>query len=507
MGHRARKAIFHHAKGTFEIIMTVEYKKELAKNTAWNTLEYFSLLGIQLLCTFVLARFLTPSDFGIVGMLVVFTAIAQVIVDSGFGTAIIREKEVRPIDYSSVFYLNVLIAIVIYAILYFCSPLIADFYHEPILEDVCKVTFLVIPLLALQLIQTTILQRELQFKKLAIITFVSSASSSIIAVIMAYYLRNVWALVLQNLMTFLFKTILLWVFGKWHPLLQFSWIPIRKYFKFSKNLLLSGLIGSVFNNINALLIGRFYTSADLGFYSQANRITNVASIGVSGVIRNVSYPVLSKVNNEGGNLREGYKKIILVTMIFVGGIVALLMGVAQDLMELLMGSPEWRVAGKYVFILGIAGILHPLHAINQNILNVKGKSRSVLYLEITRRCILIIILTITVHFDVTVFVMGYSIYSILLLFLNLYVCGKPINYGIWEQFADVLPIFARQAVMIGVALLSNYLLADTNIWIRIFASLSLSVCCGIILFHKHPQFKDVCGMVIQKFHEFKPVNK
>lgn len=480
--------------------MAVQYKKELAKNTAWNTLERFSLLGIQLFCTFILARFLTPSDFGIVGMLVVFTAIANILVDSGFGTAIIREKEVSQIDYSSVFYLNVLLAFVIYVILYLCSPLIAAFYHEPILEDVSKVTFLVIPLLALQLIQTTILQRNLQFKKLAVITFISSATSSILAIILAYYLRNVWALVLQNLMTYAIKTLLLWIWGRWHPVLNFSWNSIRKYFKFSKNLLLSGLIGSLFNNINALLIGRFYTAADLGLYSQANRINDIASHQMSGVIRSVSYPVLSKLNNEGGDLREGYRKVISVTLIFVGGIVALLMGVAPDLMELLMGSPEWRVAGKYVFILGVAGILHPLHAINQNILGVKGNSKAILYLELTRRCIMVLILSITVHFDITIFVMGYSIYSFLLLFLNLYVCGKPINYSLWEQFADVLPIFVRHTAMIGVALLSNYMLADTNIWMRILASLSLSSCCGIILFHRHPQFKDVCGMVSQKLH-------
>lgn len=483
--------------------MSVQYKKELAKNTVWNTLERFSLLGIQLLCTFILARFLTPSDFGIVGMLVVFTAIAHILVDSGFATAIIREKEVSQLDYSSVFYLNVLIAIIIYVILFFCSPLIAEFYHEPILEDICKVTFLVIPLLAFQLIQTAILQRNLQFKKLAIITFVSSATSCVIAIIIAYYLRNVWALVFQNLLTYLFKTLLLWIYGKWHPILSFSWNPIKRYFKFSKNLLLSGLIGSVFNNINALLIGRFYTSADLGFYSQANRVTDIASHQMTGVIRSVSYPVLSIVNNEGGNLREGYRKVINVTLIFVGGIVALLMGVAQDLMELLMGSPEWRVAGKYVIILGIAGILHPLHAINQNILTVKGKGKSILLLEITRRFIMVIILAITVHFDVTVFVMGYSIYSILLLFLNLYVCGKPINYSLWGQFADVLPIFLRLAMMMAIAILSNYLFADAHIIVRIITTLSLSICCGMLLFHNHPQYKDICSMVSQILQGYK----
>ena len=478
--------------------MAVQYKKELAKNTVWNTLERFSLLGIQMICTFVLARFLTPSDFGIVGMLVVFTAIAQILVDSGFGTAIIREKEVSQIDYSSVFYLNVLIAIVIYVILYFFSPLIAEFYHEPILENVCKVTFLVIPLLALHLIQRTILQRKLQFKKLAIIAFVSSATSSILAVVLAYYLRNVWALVIQNVMTYLFNTILLWIYGRWHPLLFFSWSPIRKYFKFSKNLLLSGLIGSVFNNINALLIGRFYTSADLGLYSQANRINDIASHQLTGVIKSVSYPVLSKLNNEGGDLREGYRKVIIITLIFVGGIVALLMGIAQDLLELLMGSMEWRTSGKYVVILGVAGILYPLHAINQNILTVKGNSKSILYLEIVRRCIFIAILSLAIHFEVIYFVMSYSVYSILLLFLNLYVCGKPIKYTIWEQFADIFPVFLILSAMVAVAFLSNYILADKAIIPRILTTFFLSVCCGLILFYRHPLFKEVCRMVVSR---------
>lgn len=478
--------------------MAVQYKKELAKNAVWNSLERFSILSIQLICTFVLARLLTPSDFGIVGMLVVFTSIAQILVDSGFATALIREKKVLPIDYSSVFYLNIIISIFVYIILYFCSPLIAVFYHEPILEDVCKVTFLVIPLMALQVIQTAILHKEMQFKKLAIITFASSALSGIIAVYLAFYLRNVWALVLQNLLSYLFKTILLWIYGRWCPILSFSLVAIRKYFKFSKNLLFSGLIGAVFNNINTLLIGRVYTSADLGFYSQASRINNFASFHLTTVIKRVSFPVLSKINNDGGNLREEYRKIILVTLIFVGGIVALLMGIAQDLMELLMGSPEWRVTGKYVIILGVAGILYPLHAINQNILAVKGKSQSILYLEITRRCIFILILSVTIHFDVIIFVMGYPIYSILLLFLNLQVCGKPIHYSLWDQFADILPILFRLVAMIAIAFLSNHILSNTHILIRILTTFFLSLSSGFFLFHTHPQFKDICVMLISK---------
>lgn len=476
------------------------YKRELVSNTMWNALENYSMIGIQLLCTFLLARYLTPADFGIVGMLVVFTAIAQTFVDSGFGVALIREKEVCQAGYSSVFFLNLFISLCLYFLLCVCSGAIANFYHQPILNEICKFSFLVLPLNALCIVQTTILKRELRFKKLCVITLTAVLLSSVLAIVSAYYLRNVWALVIQNVSLFGFRTLLLWASSRWHPTLSFSWPLISKYFSFSKNILIAGLVGSVFNNIYSLLIGRYYTATDLGFYSQADRVKNVASHTSTSVVQNVTYPILSRVNNEGGDLRNAYKKIICVTMLFVGCVMALVTGVASDLYEVLMGSNAWRQSGFFFLLLSISGILFPLHAVNQNILMVLGKSKTLMYLEITRRCIMVLILLITIRHGIAVFVFGNSIYSILLLFLNLYYCGKPINYSIAQQLKDVAPILARQVLIVMSGLITSYLMAQQPIYARLMMALASMLILFFLLFRKNVYFLDLRQYIVQRFH-------
>lgn len=468
---------------------------KMASNSMWNAVENFSQLGIQMICTFVLARFLTPSDFGLIGMLVIFTQIAKTITDSGFGTALIRAKEVTQQDYSSIFYLNLILGVALYLILFCCSPLIAAFYHQPIFNTMCKVTFLVIPVFALQVVHRAIMVRNLQFKEQGLLSIAAALLSSIIAIILAYQWRNVWALVVQNLLMGILTTFFYWIFAKWHPSWIFSSFSIKKYLSFSKNLLFTGLVGSFFNNINALLIGRFYTSADLGFYNQANRINLIASGQTTNIIKNVSYPILSQVNNDGGDLRQGYKKVIVITILFVGCIMALLMGIAQDLLEILMGGEEWRRSGQYLMILGFAGMLHPLHSINENILRVVGDSKSILRLEIIRRCIMLVILAITVHFNVIVFVFGYAFYSFVLLFLNMSVCGRPIHYSLREQLFDVFPILCRQLLLVFIAFFINYILSDCNIFIRIVIVFSASSLICFMLFKNHEAFKTVIQLL------------
>lgn len=482
--------------------MPEQIKKQLAKNTIWNALERFSLLGVQLICTFILARFLKPDDFGIIGMLIVFTTISNTIIDSGFVQTLIREKDVSEREYSSVFYFNVFVAIIIYIILYFCSPYIADFYHQPILNGVCKLTFLVIPANALCLVQNAILMRNIQFKKICIATIIASVTSSVIAIFLAYYFRNVWALVVQNVVTYVLKAIMLWIMTGWIPKLYFSISVIKKYFSFSKNLLISGLIGNIFNNIYSIVIGRYYTATDLGFYMQADRIKNVASMSTTSVIQNVTYPILSKVNNNGGNIKDAYRKIITTTVVFVGFIMALLMCVSCDLFEVLMGNYIWRVSGTYLFILSISGLLFPLHAINQNILLVKGDSKSILRLEIIRRITMIVILLITLHYDIIIFISGTAIYSFLLLFLNLHFCGKPINYSVFQQLKDVSPIFFRIGIMITITLLISRLYSNMDLMYRTFLTLLLAIIIGLIVFWRNASFKETI-VLLQSLFRFK----
>lgn len=463
-------------------------KKDLAKNTIWNSVERFSNMGIQLLCTFILARYLTPSDYGIIGMLAVFNAVANSFIDSGFGLSLIREKMVSREDYSTILYFNVVLSMFFYIALYLCSGLIADFYNQPILVDLSKVVFLMLPFQAVGLVQNTILQKELKFKKLCIISISSSIISAIVAIIFAYIYENVWALAIQMVLSQFLRSLFLWISTDFVPILKFSKVSFAKYFAFSKDILISGLIGNIIGNIQSILIGKYYSASDLGFYSQADRIKTIASTSTTGVIQNVTYPTLAKVYNDGGDLKGAYKKVIMITILFVGSVMSLLMGISSDLFGILMGS-QWREAGVYFLLLGISGLLFPLHSVNQNILLVKGESKKILYLEISRKCIMLIIVFITIHFNVYLFAAGLSIYSFLLLFLNLSVCGKPIGYGIWSQLRDVSPTLLKQIFVTLLCLVVSNFMEDINIYFRVVVTLLLGCSLLLLLFVRDPYFK------------------
>lgn len=467
-----------------------DIKGQLVNNTIWKSVDRFASLGISLICTFVLARFLTPEDYGIVGMLAIFMAICSSLVDSGISQAVIREKEVSDNDYSTVLYFNLFIAVILYIILFLCSGLISKFYHQPILENIAKFSFLSLIINALSIVQVTKLTRELRFKKQCLITLTTSLVSASVTIYLGWKYRSIWVLVFQPLMADSLKTALLWTLSDFRPKFIFSRETIRRYFKFSKNILLSGLIGNIFNNINGLLIGRYYTPTDLGYFSQAQRINNVASQNSSYVIQSVSYPILSKLNNENADIKSVYKRIIITTMICVGCIMAIVLSLSFDLFELLMGT-QWRPAGVYLLLLGLSGILYPLHCVNQNILMVKGDSSTILKLEIFRRIIMIVILIITLQFNVYVFAAGLSIYSFALLFVNLHYCGKPINYSVREQLRDTAPIILKHIAIVAVGLLIGYLLRDMGLFIRFSTVLIVSTTLCYVLFRSNENVRDL----------------
>lgn len=478
---------------------------QMASGSFWNAMERFSTMGIQLICTFILARFLTPSMFGLMGMLVVFTLIGNTITESGFSQTLIREQEVSRQTLSTVFWTNIILSLLIYIILWFAAPNIASFYHEPILTDVSRVTFLVIPLGALSIIQLTLCNRDLEFRKMCIISITASIISCIIAIIWAWRTHSVWALVIQNVMTYALRALGFWLTTKFRPALTFASDELRRLFAFSRNLLITGLIGNIFNNIYTLLIGRFYGATQAGYFVQADRIRLVTSNSMTQVVQSVSYPILSQINNSSNssntpnssNLYQPYRRIILVTLLFVGFLMTLLMSVGEDLMQLLMGSAEWRVAGQYLMALGVVGILYPLHAVNQNILLVKKMGRTVLWIEIARRALMIVLIVAALQFGVDVFVWSYALYSFLLIFLNLYVCGRPIGYGLVEQLRDIRPILMGFLLMIVVAECSNHILSMQSLILRFMITLSLTLIVGILYFHRHPSFREALDLALQ----------
>jgi len=469
--------------------------KALATNTLWNALERFSTMGIQLVCTFLLARFLTPADFGLVGMLVVFTLIGNTITESGFSQALIREEQVSQPVLSTVFWTNLVLSLLFYTLLYIGTPLIADFYHQPELIDISRITFLVIPLNALSLIHFTLFQRQLQFRPMCLVSLTASLVSCVVAILVAWQTHSVWALVLQNVLAYALRTLGYWVVKHWHPSLNFDTRELRRLFAFSCNLLFTGLLGNIFNNIYTLLIGRYYGATQAGYFVQADRIRLVASASATQVVQSVSYPVLARVSHEGGDLRNGYQRILLTTLLLVGLAMTLLVNVSEDLLQLLMGSPEWRVSGQYLVALGVAGILYPLHAVNQNILMVKGLGKTISWLEVVRRAILVLLLFIGLQYRVELFVWTYALYSFLLIFLNLYVCGRPIGYSLRQQLRDVWPILSALVLLLVLGQCSNHLLALQPIYLRLIITLLLTLVIGFLLLHRTTTYKEAIALV------------
>lgn len=468
---------------------------QLATSTLWNALERFSVIGIQLICTFILARFLTPDLFGLMGMLIVFTLIGNTITESGFSQALIREEEVGQRTLSTVFWANVLLSLFIYGVLWTCAPLIAQFYHQPILTDVSRITFLVIPLGALSLIHYTLCTRQLEFRRMCFISLIASLISSVIAIIWAWRTHSIWALVLQNVATYALRTLGFWLTTRFRPAMTFATRELRRLFTFSRNLLVTGLIGNLFNNIYTILIGRYYGAIEAGYFVQADRIRMVASASTTQVVQSVSYPILSQINHKDDTrLKGAYRRIILITLLLVGFLMSLLMSISQDLMELLMGRTEWRIAGQYLIALGVVGILFPLHAVNQNILLVKGLGKTVLWVEVARRVLMVLLILISLQFGVEVFVWSYALYSSLLIFLNLYVCGRPIGYGLREQLNDIRPILLGFLLMSLISQVCNHVLALCPLMPRLFTTLIITLIVGMIYFRNHEGVKEILSI-------------
>lgn len=463
----------------------------MASNTLWNALERFSTMGIQLLCTFALARFLTPADFGLVGMLVVFTLIGNTITESGFGQALIRERECSQQTLSTVFWANLILSAIVYATLYVAAPWIARWFGQPELLGISRITFLVIPIGAAGLIHNIICTRGLQFRTLFLVSATASVVSCLAALIWAWHTRSVWALVLQNVIAYALKTIGYCMATRWRPSLQFSFGELKRLFAFARNLLVTGLIGNLFNNIYLLIIGRYYGAVQTGYFAQADRIRMVTSASSTQVVQSVSYPILSQINHQDeSRLREAYRKIIVVTLMLVGLTMTLLMTVSEDLMELLMGNEAWRASGRYLYALGVAGILFPLHAVNQNILLVKGLGRTVLWLEVARRSLMILLIAVALYcFDsAEMLVWSYAFYSFILIFVNLWVCGRPIGYSLNEQLRDIIPTLTRLVAILVVAQMLNHFLSPLAPLLRIAIVLTSSIAFGLALLYRTSAF-------------------
>ena len=412
----------------------------------WSAAGNFSLQLIGFVVGVQLARILSPEDYGLVGMLTIFTAIASCMIDSGMGNALVRKPDRTEVDCSTVYYFSIATALLMYAVLFVAAPYIADFYNQPALCDLTRVLCLTLVIGPLAGVHGTKLYIDLQFKKSSAISVAAAIVGGVVGVTCAYLGCGVWSLVYMQLASSSFRVLLTWLVVRWVPSLVFSRQSFCELFGFGSKLLASAILDQTYNNIRPLLIGKVYSGADLGYYTRANQYASLPATTATGLLGGVTYPLLCKLQHDDDILREKYRLLIRLSAFVVFPLVIGLAAVAEPCIVVLI-TDKWLPCVLMLQILCFALMWYPVHALNLNLLQVKGRSDLFLKLEIIKKINGVIMLLMTVPISVTAMCYGAIVTSLVALVINTYYTGKLIQVGFFRQMGDLLPVFLLSLAM------------------------------------------------------------
>lgn len=446
--------------------MADSLREKSVRGVAWSAIERFSLLGIQFLVQVVLARLLTPADYGIVGMLSVFLSISQTFIDSGFTSALIQNQRRTERDFSTAFFFNAFVSVFFYGLLFAGAPLIADFYELPQLVPVTRAIGLSLIFSAFSAVHRTQLQIRMDFKTQAKASLSAVLFSGAIGIALAYLGFGVWALVAQTLVNTGANTLLLWFFVRWRPTHFFSFASFRPMFSFGSKLLASGLMHTIYSNLYPLVIGKIFSAAALGFYSRAGQMAQLPAETCSGVLSRVAFPLLATVQNDDERLSYVYRRYLRVSASLIVPAMLWLCGLARPVVTLLLGE-KWLPAVPLTQILCLAWMIDPITRINLNLLYVKGRTDLVLRLEIIKKITATAILFASLPFGLIGLCAGRVVYSQISLTMNTYYTGKFLKMTYWRQVREVLPIYALAGAAATVAFAGTLFIESA--WLQIAA--------------------------------------
>ena len=434
--------------------MSDSLKSKTVKGVVWSSIERFSTQGVQFLIMIIMARLLTPKDYGLIGMLAIFLAVAQSLIDSGFSQALIRKQDRTDVDNSTVFYFNIVVSSALYLILFIAAPFVADFYNQPELTSVMRVVCLGVILNSLAVVQRALLTVRIDFKTQAKASLSAAVISGCIGIVLAYCGFGVWSLVVQQLLNLSVNTLLLWIFSKWRPIAVFSWKSFHELFAFGSKMLASGLLDTLYRNIYPIVIGKLFSASSLGHYTRAQQFSEFPSSNVTGIIQRVTYPILCGIQDETERLEAAYRKFLKLSAFIIFPLMIGMSAVARPFIDIVLGT-QWGFCGQLLQIICFAMMWYPIHAINLNLLQVKGRSDLFLRLEIIKKILGITVLCITAPFGLVVMCYGQIFNSIVALVINTYYTGKLINVGFIRQMKDLLPTLLLSLTMFGAILLVN----------------------------------------------------
>lgn len=436
--------------------MAESLKDKTVKGTIWSAADAFLGQGVTFLVGILLARVLTPAEYGLIGIVLIFTIILSGVVDSGFSNALIRKKDTTDDDYNTMFITNMVISIVMFFLLYISSPIIAQFFGRQELVDLCRVMGLILIIQALSITQTTILTKQIDFKTKTKASLMSAIGSGVVGIGMACAGLGVWALVGQQISKSLLYTIVLWTLVHWWPKMSFNKDCFHYMWGFGWKLMVSGLLNNIWNQMYQVVVGKFYSPATLGQYTRSKEYAGIFSQNFTVIIQRVSYPALAEVQDDTERMVQAYRKVIKISMFITIVCLILLGAISEPLIYCLIG-PQWGEAASYLPLICLSMVLYPLHSINLNMLQIQGRSDIFLYLEIIKKIIGIVPLLLGIFVDIYYMLWGVVITGIIAFFLNSYYTGRKLKYSSWMQIKDISGSFAVSFIVAIMIFFLKYL--------------------------------------------------
>ncbi|MDB5012565.1 MAG: flippase, partial [Daejeonella sp.] len=429
-------------------------KQKTIKGFIWNFAQQFSLQIITFLVSIVLARILSPADFGVMGILTLLIAIGTTLTETGLTSSLIRTQEPSEDDYSTIFIINIGVAFVFYLLLFALAPFIAQFLKTESLTSVIRIFSISLIIRSFVAVHTAVLTKAMDFKLQSTIQIPSLIAGGLTGIYMAYMGFGIWSLVWMNIVQSFFFAVQHWLRMDWRPALVFNKERFKFHFLFGYKITLSGLLETVFQNIYSIIIGRYFSTAQLGFYLRAYSLRQLPVQNIAEALNKVSYPFFSEIQNDDIKLKEGYKKLMTQMVFWLTPCLLVLFVLAEPLIRFLF-TDKWLPSVPYFKILLIAGITYPLHSFNLNILKVKGRSDLFLKLEIVKKVFTAIGIALTISFGLYALLYFQLANSVISYFINAYYSGEMINYPIKEQIEDILPPLSLSLLLAFLFLIAN----------------------------------------------------
>ncbi len=474
--------------------MSESLKNKTVKGVGWSAIDNVAQMGVTFLVSIVLARLLSPDDYGLLGLITIVTAVCTTLVNGGFTTALIRKKDITEDDYNTAFIVNLALSLLLYAIVYASSPFIADFFKREELVSLTRVASLGLIAGALSLVPQTRLTKRIDFKSQTKITLIASVTSGVLGIAMALLGFGVWSLVAQTLSNQVLRTILLWVIDRWIPKFRFSKASFQELFGFGWKIMLSGLLDTVWKELYQVVVGKFYSPATLGQYTRGKQFSQLLSSNLTNVVQRVTYPVLSNIQDDKERMVSAYRRIIKTTMFITAVGMFFLGAISEPLLYCLIG-PKWHEAATYLPLICISSSLYPLHAINLNMLQVQGRSDLFLGLEIIKKIIALGPLFIGAFVGIMPMLYTNIIIGIISYFLNSYYTGKFLNYSSWMQLKDVAPSYGIATLVAVSIYFLKYLPVSNWVILPIQIVLGFFILIAVCQQTRMREFVEIKGIV------------